>query len=140
MPFKFFSRNKPVEDNPDTTSDHELKNLISKATSALYLKDFEQALAESNHALELEAGNLQAKTSKCEALTGLGQFDAALDTAGQIIKADPDSVTARVCLAKALYHKGDEQAALAQCRKALEIDSSCHKCHSLTGIIMLNHY
>jgi len=82
----------------------------------------EETLRDADRALALLPGNPLALGARLRALAQLGRYREALACADALVAAEPKSAEARVARGYALAGLGDKKGALAELRRAAELD------------------
>jgi tetratricopeptide (TPR) repeat protein len=96
---------------------NEASNLANKAKAEIMLADAKKALADLNHALQLEPHNTSYYARRAQAHTNLGNYASAIEDWNTVLKAHPQEAMAYAERARCNYQIGQELSELAKLLK-----------------------
>ncbi len=86
--------------------------LVQTARYNIYASNFDAAITDCDHALELEPTNIDALLTRGAARGGKEDFDGAAVDLGRVIEIDPDNIAARSARAQLAMHRDDAGSAV----------------------------
>jgi tetratricopeptide (TPR) repeat protein/S1-C subfamily serine protease len=114
-----------------------------RSTHRLLTKDYQLALADVNHAIQLEPDSAQNYSMRGLIRMGMKDYQVALADVNQAIKLEPDSTDDYINRGGIRLQLGDSQNALADCNQAIKLEpnnAGGYSCRSGVRNILLQDF